>query len=418
MRIFLLCIVFTANLTVCAQRECVSYSYNEAIRTTDMLQAKTIGAAENFINTHTRPVNSNAVTEREMGAASGIVIRIPVVVHVLYNNASENISDDQIRSQIDALNRDFRRLNADTVNTPGRFRYIAADVAIEFALATADPYGAPTNGITRKYTNVTEWTSDDKIKFSSQGGTNAWDSKSYLNIWVGNMRRLLGYSSAPGAAADRDGIVLNISVAGTVNVSSPYQMGRTAVHEAGHWLGLKHIWGDTYCGDDYIDDTPPQGNFTPGCPSGFRSSCSNGAVGDMYMNYMDFTYDACTNLFTTGQRDRMRAGFADGGPRQSLTNSKGLNKPWSSVRQQEENENIILPGINLYPNPAATSITVDAAEWVGKNIRIINMNGIVVMNTKITSKTQVIPLTGLAPGNYLMVADTGNKPVSHTFVKL
>jgi hypothetical protein len=417
MRILLLCLLFTANLTTRAQRECASYSYNQTMRTTDLAQSQTISAAENFINTHVAVVNSNMVTGRDMGAASGTIIRIPVVVHVLYNTAAQNISDEQIRSQINALNRDFRRLNPDTVNTPGRFRNIASDVSLEFELATADPYGAPSTGITRKYTNVAEWTSDDKIKFSSQGGTNAWDSKSYLNIWVGNLRRLLGYSSAPGAAPERDGIVLSTSVMGTVNVSAPYDKGRTAVHEAGHWLGLKHIWGDTYCGDDAVDDTPPQGNFTTGCPSGFRSSCNNGAVGDMYMNYMDFTYDGCINLFTTGQRDRMRASFYEAGPRYSLLASKGLKKPWSTG-MPSGGEEVACGRINIYPNPTATSITIDAAEWVGNNIRILNMNGVEMLRAKMSSKTQVIQLSSLPAGNYLLVTESWGKRISRAFVRL
>src|ERR1043165_4981181 len=100
-------------------------------------------------------------------------------------------------------------------------------------------------------------------------------------------------------------------------------MGRTAVHEVGHWLGLKHIWGDAACGDDLVEDTPPQGWYTQGCPTGFHSSCNNGVMGDMYMNYMDYTSDACMNLFTAGQKQRMRALFATGGARASLLQSKG-----------------------------------------------------------------------------------------------
>ena len=111
-------------------------------------------------------------------------------MHVLYNVASQNISDAQIKSQIDALNRDFRKQNFDTTSTPARFKTIAADMQIEFVLATADPMGRPTNGVVRKQTNVTEWKMDDKIKFTAQGGDDAWDSKYYLNFWVGNMRSI------------------------------------------------------------------------------------------------------------------------------------------------------------------------------------------------------------------------------------
>jgi hypothetical protein len=418
MRIILPCLLLFVNVCF-AQRECASHDYIGFLKS-DPSVAQRLLAAENFISSANNSVSANASTEKTTEETSKNIIRIPVVVHVIYNSASQNISDEQITSQIEALNRDFRRHNADTVNTPGRFTRLAADVAIEFVLATADPNGSPTKGIVRKHTNVADWSGDDKIKFSAQGGDNAWDSKSYLNIWVGNLRRLLGYSSAPGAPAERDGIVLATSVFGTFNVSSPYNLGRTAVHEAGHWLGLRHIWGDTYCGDDGIDDTPQQGNFTPGCPTGFRSSCNNATTGDMYMNYMDFTYDGCLNLFTEGQKDRMRACFLGGGPRYSFTYSKGLNTPWTDGIFLEQNDAATVH-LTMYPNPAIASITIDAgndATWIGKKIRIVNMNGVTVIHLILSSGKQVLSLNQLAPGNYLLVAENGKKPISKAFIKL
>jgi hypothetical protein len=421
MRIFLLCFLLSANLALFAQRECASRHYLES-QLSDISIVESISSADKFISAQ-KPVKESqqSNTKAAQDANSTELIRIPVVVHIVYNTSSQNISDDQVRSQIEALNRDFRRRNADTTNTPQRFRSSAADIAIDFFLATADPYGGPTNGIVRRQTNVVDWNGDDKIKFTSQGGSNAWDSRSYLNIWVGNLRRITGYSSAPGSPAERDGIVISYNAFGS-NGSAPYHMGRTAVHEAGHWLGLKHIWGDNYCGDDGVDDTPQQGNFTPGCPAGFRTSCNNGTNGDMYMNYMDFTYDACINLFTTGQKNRMRSCFNEGGPRYSLLSSKGLDKPWTSGKPVEEAVVIIetKPEITLYPNPATSvlKINFEGENSPGNEIRIINMYGITVMRFSRGSNAQRINISSLPAGNYMLVMDSGQKLQSKGFVKL
>ncbi|HTM92147.1 MAG TPA: hypothetical protein VL095_07010, partial [Flavisolibacter sp.] len=161
-----------------AQRECASSAYIDQLKSVDPSFAAKINEIENFVR--------RQKTAKELEQAAPNVIVIPVVVHVLYKTPAQNISDEQIKSQIDALNRDFRRRNADTSNTPLRFKSFAADVQIEFALATADPRGRATTGIVRKATNVTRWSSDDKIKFSSQGGDDAWDSRYYLNFWVGD----------------------------------------------------------------------------------------------------------------------------------------------------------------------------------------------------------------------------------------
>ena len=277
MRTFVLGICILFALQAMAQRECAGSIYLEQQTAIDPSLPVKINAVENFIK-------QQSFAKMEGGEAN--VIRIPVVVHVLYRTDAQNISDLQIKSQLDVLNNDFRRRNADSNKTPERFRQLAADVQIEFVLATADPDGRATTGIIRKKTNVTDWKTDDKIKFSAQGGDDAWDSRQYLNIWIGNLGQILGYSSVPGGAPEKDGIAINTSAFGTINVSAPYHLGRTAVHEMGHWLGLRHIWGDTYCGDDLVDDTPKQGNFTSGCPSRFRSTFNNGTTtGDMYMNY-------------------------------------------------------------------------------------------------------------------------------------
>jgi hypothetical protein len=399
-----------------AQRACFTSEYNDQQKAADPSLASKLAAAENFL------LQQTLSTARTTGNGSSI-IRIPVVVHIVSHAPEQNISEAQVKSQIAALNRDFRKLNADTANTPERFKALAADVSIEFVLATADPEGRPTTGIIRVQTPVKEWSMDDKIKFSAQGGADAWDSRFYLNIWVGNMRRLAGYSSAPGSDLAKDGVVINANAFGTINTSGTYSMGRTGVHEVGHWLGLRHIWGDTYCGDDFVHDTPKQGSFTTGCPTNFRSTCNNGVTGDMYMNYMDYTNDACTNMFTLGQSNRMRANFNNGGPRYALLQTKGLNAPWNFTPKEEAPVEIPVEQkkINFYPNPAGAELTInfgEGSDWTGKELRIVSLNGTVLQKVMVTQNLQKLNLSALKAGIYVIQASNGEVVIKEKLVRL
>lgn len=256
------------------------------------------------------------------------VITIPTVVHVLYNNSAENISDAQIQSQIDILNEDFRRMNADAVNTPSDFLGVATDVRIEFCLATTDPNGNPTTGITRTYTSITSFGYSSDMKFNTTGGKDIWNRDQYLNIWVCDIPSLLGYAQFPGGSPSTDGIVVNYLAFGKIgDLYSNFALGRTATHEVGHWLNLYHIWGDGSCGvDDMVDDTPVAGdanyNGSP-CTYPDGDSCPSSPGYDMFQNYMDYSDDVCMNLFTEGQKSRMRALFEPGGARESLLTSGG-----------------------------------------------------------------------------------------------
>ena len=257
------------------------------------------------------------------------VARITAVVHVLYRTAAENISDDQVRSQIDVLNADFRARNTDLDQVPVPFAGRVGDALVEFALATRDPDGRQTSGITRTRTRREAFdgdiaTLDQEIKVES--GATAWASDRYLNLWVCTLGSgLLGYAQFPGGPADRDGVViLNTAFGTTGTVEPPFDRGRTATHEVGHWLNLLHIWGDDDLGcrgSDSVSDTPNQAGSNGGCPDFPRLSCRNGPHGDMFMNYMDYTDDACMFLFTRGQVSRMHAALA--GPRASLVGPEG-----------------------------------------------------------------------------------------------
>jgi len=265
-------------------------------------------------------------------SAQRAVITIPVVFHIVFRNTTQNISDAQILSQIEVLNEDFRLLNADfAAVTPAVFEPLAADFEIEFCLATIDPNGNPTTGINRVSTTDNGFNDDDQIKFTAQGGANAWPRDKYLNIWVGDLSNagLLGYAQFPGDAAATDGVVLNYETIGRPpanNFNTQYNLGRTATHEIGHWLNLFHIWGNENAGcgtggagSDQVSDTPVQDDANYGCPNHPSPSCNNG--GDMFMNYMDYGDDACLSMFTAGQKARSLAIFSAGGDRASLLTS-------------------------------------------------------------------------------------------------
>ena len=262
------------------------------------------------------------IVEEQRAAGQSVVVTIPVVFHVLYANSTQNISDAQIQSQLDILNADFRRQNADQDNIWSQ----AADTEIEFCLASFDPSGAPTNGILRVPTTVSSFGSNDAMKFTSQGGSDAWPASDYLNYWVCNLSGgLLGYAQFPGGPANTDGVVCGYQYTGDIGTaSSPFDLGRTGTHEVGHWLNLRHIWGDGPCGsDDFVSDTPESDGANYGCALG-HVSCS---TTDMVQNYMDYSDDACMNLFTAGQATRMQALFSPGGARASILNSEGCAPP-------------------------------------------------------------------------------------------
>lgn len=289
--------------------------------------------------------------------AAAEIIYIPVVVHVVYNTAVQNISDEQIQSQIDVLNEDFRRMNDDAVDTRSQFAAIVADSEIQFCLADLDPNGNATDGITRTMTSEISFDQSDpggwdNVKQTSAGGIDGWPRDNYLNMWVCNLdptAGVLGYAYPPPTfPAWRDGVVIHFRYFGRIGaVFAPYNKGRTTTHEVGHWLGLRHIWGDGACGvDDGIGDTPLQDGWNFGCPtSSPPSTC--GSL-DMYENYMDYVDDACMNAFTQGQVDFMRNVLAT--DRSTIPSSSGC---YFNTAVDDD----IIPSeeINVIPNPATGS---------------------------------------------------------------
>ena len=237
------------------------------------------------------------------------VYEIPVVVNVVYKTTAQNISDAQIASQIDALNKDYNATNADLSKVPSNFQSVkAGNTNIRFVLSK----------VVRKVTTKTSWTTNDAVKKST--GITPTTPTTSLNIWVCNLSGgILGYAQFPGGASATDGVVIDDNAFGTTGtVSAPFNKGRTATHEIGHWLNLRHIWGDANCGNDQVSDTPLHNTANYGCPAaGHKSTCSGKPV-EMTMNYMDYSDDACMYMFSAGQKTRMLASFATGGGRNSF----------------------------------------------------------------------------------------------------
>ncbi len=263
-------------------------------------------------------------------ALSGGVLTIPVIVHVVYGNNAANISDAQINSQIAVLNDDFRRMNADRSNTPSDFSGVAADTEIEFCLTQ----------VIRKSTTRSSFGTNDAVKSSSTGGSDAVTPTSAMNMWVCEIGGgILGYAQFPGGSPATDGVVVDYRYFGTTGTATaPFDLGRTATHEVGHWLNLRHIWGDGGCSvDDFVSDTPTAGgpNYTGGaCTYPGPNSCApRGKKGDgtdlpdMFQNYMDYSDDQCMNLFTIGQKDRMWAAVSASRPGLVSATCNGTSTP-------------------------------------------------------------------------------------------
>ena len=280
---------------------------------------------------------------------SGTAKIIPVVFHVIHEYGPENISKEQIQDQIRILNEDFRRLNADTVNTPAPFLPVAADCNIEFKLAQLDPQGNCTDGIVRVYSPLTT----SGIGASAQvKALSRWPNNKYLNYWVVKSITggILGYATPPGGNNNTDGVVCGHNYTGSIGTATTgsYNLGRTATHEVGHWLNLSHIWGDSNCGNDFVADTPTSQSSNFGCVSFPHVTCNNGPNGDMFMNYMDYSDDACFNIFTAGQSARMNA---------ALNNStSGRNNLWTQA-------NLIATGTDG-TLPAACNLIADISDNV------------------------------------------------------
>ncbi|MCL6461041.1 Pregnancy-associated plasma protein-A [Flavobacterium micromati] len=277
------------------KRGCASSDVLAAQIKADPSLALAMNKIENFTN--------NAMTS---GRLVNGKVQIPVVVNVLYRTASENISLAQIQSQIDVLNRDFNAQNTDFSSVPTLFSTVKANVGISFVL----------QNVVRRATTVQSWTTNDAMKRSATGITPTTPS-TVLNMWACNLGGgILGYAQFPGGASSTDGVVMDNNAFGsTGSVSAPFNLGRTATHEVGHWMNLRHIWGDANCGSDFVSDTPTHNEANYGVPAYPSLSLCTGNPVEMTMNYMDYTDDRGMYMFSNGQKSRMAALFVSGGAR-------------------------------------------------------------------------------------------------------
>lgn len=369
-----------------------------------------------FLNTHEDAVERRNALEEfsrrqqiEEGSTPKTVVQIPVVFHVVWRLPEENISEAQILSQLLVLNKDFRLTNNTNGLLPAIFQPFAADLELNFCLAQRNPEGLPTSGIVRVNTN-TPFVGDrivngrKAICYTVDGGSTAWDTERYLNIWVGARQFFPAEASFPtGTLPAEDGIIIApqfIGTSGSAAANMPYHLGRTLTHEIGHYFNLYHLWGPGQPGSctqsDEVADTPLQSRtYVEECPVHPQISCGSP---DMFMNFMNYTDDSCMAMFTLGQKNRVWAALNFS--RSGLLHSDGCIAP-SGVHA----ENSGIPEMRLLQNPVANEVKLELSTGNGELFqwRIISLSGQNLRQGIFLGQNLVgLDIAGLPPGLYFL----------------
>lgn len=377
--------------------------------------AQTEQLAKNWL---ANPVNKATISKKQAS-----IITIPVVVHVVYKNAVQNIPDSQIVRQITILNQCFSKQNPNYSQTRAIFDTLGADTEIQFCLAATDPIGAPTTGIVRKSAPSNAAfdpiLNNDKVKSSATNGDDAWPHDKYLNIWVCDMSFfgtafVLGYATFPGGPANLDGVVIQSEYFGYGTAAAPNNLARTTIHEVGHWMGMRHIWADDDGGStgqcdstDFVDDTPNQGAKSQSDCNLAINSCSNEAAywgvidpPDMVENYMDYSADACMTLFTKGQKARMYS-YLNTEPARMAIKTSPVGCSTVGVKELYAH---FSDYVYVFPNPAHDKLQINITGVTPSNLstEIYNQSGQLVKQLKQLNFQNTIDLSELADGIYVV----------------
>jgi hypothetical protein len=363
----------------------------------------TCGVRNNYFNKNLQ--KHSAKKSKITNTSTEEILNITVVFHVVYNTPEQNLHDSIILNQMNVIKNDFRRMNSDTTNMRSQFESIVGDSKINLILASEDPNGNPTNGITRTQTSIPFFDYSagkaEEVKFSTKGGIDPWDSDRYLNIWICNMTNqptpsLYGYASPnvevlgwdPSEITERDGVVMQYQLVGTNNPNSINNslgipktvLGRIGTHEVGHYFGLHHIFEDG-CNNlgDGIEDTPKTNNTPLGVNCDVLNSCTDnfgglGDLPDMYENFMDYSSEECQNSFTKGQITFMRS---------------FIKTHRSNLLSTKENITDINEEIDVFTNPIDNSILVKIVNQPIKQIELFDQLGRKIKSVSVnnTSKT-------------------------------
>ncbi|MFH0866545.1 MAG: M43 family zinc metalloprotease [Bacteroidota bacterium] len=388
-------------------KRCATTEYMELLKSEDPTLEAQLAATDEYIN--------NWIAGHPDGSGEKTVITVPVVVHLIYYNTNQNLTDARVQEQIDVLNTDYAGLNTHSMESFATS--LKANTELQFCLAQRTPAGALTTGIERRQTTVSQFSYGSNMKHYSTGGLDQWDPNKYMNIWVCNLgSSLCGFAEFPTyTLSSTFGVVIHYQFFGVTGASYPYNLGGTTTHEIGHCFNLYHIWGDdggSCSGTDACSDTPNQASENYGNHSGvLTDACTTTSPGIMYMNFMDYSDDIDYANFTPTQKLRIQALFAAGGYLDDLKTSNGCT-PGTGINEMNE-----VTDINIYPNPSgglfhlmfelnqADDITVTVSDLIGN---------IIVKEEMQQQSTFNIPidLSEQSAGVYYVKIQTGSETVT------